>query len=82
MKTITTALITLSTLFLLNACGGGGGTTDGGDKTAMVLGKSYTMHSGDKIHRDTDDAVVTLTANLEDNTTVAALTKGKASIEQ
>ena len=50
--------------------------------TVMVLGKSYTMHAGGKIHRDTDDAVVTLTGNLEDNTTVAVLTKGKASIEQ
>ena len=78
MKKITTTLITLSTLFLLSACGGGAG----GDKTAMELGKPYTMHAGNKIHRDTDDAVITLTGNLEDNTTVAILTKGKASIEQ
>ena len=81
MKKIATTLIALTTLFLLNACGGGGGTADDG-KTAMELGKPYTIHAGDKIHRETDDAVVTLTGNLEDNTTVAVLTKGKASIEQ
>ena len=68
-------------LFWLSACGEGGGTADDG-KTAMELGQPYTIHAGDTIHRDTDDAVVTLTGNLEDNTTVAVLTKGKASIEQ
>ena len=67
---------------LFSGCGGGStsSSSGGGDtSTNMVENRAYTMSTSGVITKTSSDADVTVTTNLEQNTTTATLTSGTAT---
>jgi hypothetical protein len=75
--------LTLSLLFL-TSCGGGKGSKNK-DSTpvsqSMQMGKKYTLSEGQKIIKDSEDAIVVLETQIHTGETIAILQSGSAKIE-
>ena len=63
------------------SCGSGGGSNDTSTKNMMELGHYYTIHKGDTIVRESDNAQLSMETNLKTGKTIVALLSGSAIIE-
>ncbi|HGZ70186.1 MAG TPA: hypothetical protein ENK74_02210 [Nitratifractor sp.] len=80
-------VITLSTLFFLNGCGGDSGSSKSKQSTAdipsnipMEMNRAYTIQKGDEIEKLSEGTEVQVVSDLNSSKTTATLLSGKAAI--
>ncbi|NPA65995.1 MAG: hypothetical protein GXO11_03845 [Epsilonproteobacteria bacterium] len=84
MKIKNISLIILIALgFVFSACGGGS-SGGGSSSVEMEIDTVYTVHAGDVIQRETEDATITVTRTQENQNilTTVVLNSGKATLIQ
>ena len=77
-------------MFLLSACGGGGGNSDGNTNTSginpdrgdtiMVINQRYVVSKGDQIFKDSDLAKVKIIHSDENTRSTVELIEGSATL--
>ncbi len=78
-------ILMMITALFLSACQGSSqeATQTAGNKSnivSMQIGKSYTVHKGDKLNKTSDDAVVTITQKTQEESKEVVLVSGSAEI--